>query len=112
MNRRASFSALLYETTAAALVLAADPSAHQIDMSDPDQQGDGFQTGTPLDQFRLAIQTIETELDMPDGMAMSTQDVEEAQEALNRLKVILDRIETKAAGLAAQRREKPRSDRK
>lgn len=98
---------LILDVAAAA---ADDRSAHKIDMSDPKQDMD-FNVGTPLDQLRLAINTIETELQNPDGVSMSADDVAEAQQALQALRMVVDRVETKSAGYMAEHREKPRSDR-
>ena len=95
---------------AAYWIQAVNDSAHETEMVDPKQNMD-FQSGTTADQLRLAIQTFETELQAPDGIVMTAEDVAEANDALQVLRTIVDRIETKLAGYSAQHREKPRSDR-
>ncbi len=94
----------------AAAIMADDRSSHKIDMSDPKQDMQ-FDVGTSTDQLRLAIQTIETELQNPDGQVIDQNDVTEAMQALRVLRAIVDRVETKGAGYMAEHREKPRSDR-
>lgn len=95
---------------AATMIVADDKSAHKIDMSDP-KQDMTFNVGTSTDQLRLAVQTIETELQNPDGVMIDSDDVAEATQALQVLRTIIDRIETKGAGYMAEHKEKPRSDR-
>lgn len=92
----------------AAVVLAAE-HGHEIDMSDPFQNVEQ-QVGTPVDQLRLAIQTIETEM-RSDGAIITEDDVAAAKQAIDQLRRIIDRIETKLAGYSAEHREKQRSDR-
>jgi len=103
-------SALFLEQMAGMVVRAAEDSAHETEMVDPKQNVD-FQSSTSVDQMRLALNTLETEFQAPDGVALSQEDAVEALGLLVELRSIIDRIETKLAGYSAEHREKPRSDR-
>ena len=90
--------------------LAAQDSSHDTPMVDPKQNVD-IRTGTSADQLRLALNTIETELQNPDGLVITDDDVKAAAEAITELRKLVDKIETKLAGYAAEHQERPRSDR-
>ncbi len=87
-----------------------DPSAHQVDMSDPRQNVD-TNVGTSTDQMRDAVEVLEMHFLTPDGLVVTKQDAEEIREALLTVRSIVDRVLTKAAAFSADRQEKPRSDR-
>lgn len=89
---------------------APEDSAHQIDMSDPLQNVD-MNVGTPVDQMRLALTTLQSAFSQVDGTVISTEDHEAINESVGVLGKVIDKIETKLAAYSVQNDEERRSDR-